>query len=67
MIHMQVIYLDLDLLDLRDPLVGVTLIVNYKHKLLTYRHFLTPLQQMPFENIVAKGEIAHNEQFLLLS
>ena len=24
------------------------------------------LQQMSFENIVAKGDIAHNEQFLLL-
>ena len=27
---------------------------------------LTYLPQLPFENIVTKGEIAHNEQFLLL-
>ena len=26
---------------------------------------LTHLQQIAFENIVGKGEIAHNEQFLL--
>ena len=26
-----------------------------------------PLQQTTFENIVAKGEIAHDEQFILLS
>ena len=32
----------------------------------TYRRFLRPLQQMTFKNIVAKEEIAHNEQFLLL-
>ena len=32
----------------------------------TYKHFLMPLQQMTFENIVAKIEIAHNEEFLLL-
>ena len=32
----------------------------------TYRHILMPLQQITFENIVAKGEISHNEQFLLL-
>ena len=31
-----------------------------------YRHFLVPLQQMTIENIVEKGEIAHDEQFLLL-
>ena len=28
-------------------------------------HFLTPLGNMPFQNTVGKGEIAHNEQFLL--
>ena len=28
--------------------------------------FLTPLQQMTFENIVAKSKISHNEQFHLL-
>ena len=27
---------------------------------------MDPLQQMTFENIVAKGEIAHHEQFLIL-
>ena len=32
----------------------------------SYRRFLTPLQQTAFENIVAKEEIAHDEQFLLL-
>ena len=32
----------------------------------TYRRFLMPLQQMTFENIVTKEEIAHNEQFRLL-
>ena len=32
----------------------------------TYRHFLTPLQQMTFENIVTKEEIAQDQQFLLL-
>ena len=31
-----------------------------------YRRFLTPLQQMTFENIVSKGENAHIEQILLL-
>ena len=31
-----------------------------------YRNFLTPLQHMIFENIVAKGRCAHNKQFLLL-
>ena len=29
----------------------------------TYRHFLTPLQQKTFENIVVKGKITHDEQF----
>ena len=33
----------------------------------TYRRFLTPLQQMTFESILTKSEIAHNEHFLLLS
>ena len=32
----------------------------------TYRRIMTLLQQMTFENIVTKGEIAQNEQFLLL-
>ena len=32
----------------------------------TFRHFLMPLQQNTFENTVTKGEIAQNEQFLLL-
>ena len=40
-------------------LTHVTLINN----LLSYRRFLTPLQQTTFENIVAKVEIAHKEQF----
>ena len=31
----------------------------------TQRHLLTPLGNKPFENTVGKGEIAHNEQFLL--
>ena len=31
-----------------------------------YRHFLTPLQQTTFENIVKKEEIAQIEQFLIL-
>ena len=31
----------------------------------TYRHLLTPLPQMTFENIVAKGDIAQNDKFLL--
>ena len=29
--------------------------------------FLAPLQQITFENIVAKGEIAQNKQFPLMS
>ena len=29
------------------------------------RHFLMPLQQMTFENTVAKGKIVQNKQFLL--
>ena len=32
----------------------------------TQWHLLTPLGSKPFENTVAKGEIAHNDQFLLL-
>ena len=32
----------------------------------TYKHFLVPLQETTFENIVVKGEIAHDEQFFLL-
>ena len=32
----------------------------------TRRHVLTPLQQTTFETIVRKGEIAQNEEFLLL-
>ena len=32
----------------------------------TCRHILTHHQQTAFENILAKEEIAHNEQFLLL-
>ena len=32
----------------------------------TYRRFLTPLQPTIFLNIVANGEIAHDEQFLIL-
>ena len=32
----------------------------------TYRRVLTHLQQTTFENIVTKGEIAQNKQFLLL-
>ena len=28
-------------------------------------HLLTPLGNKPFENTVGKGEIAHNEQYLL--
>ena len=31
-----------------------------------YKLFLTPLQQMTLEHIATKGEIAHDEQFLLL-
>ena len=31
----------------------------------TQWHLLTPLGNKPFENTVGKGEIAHNEQFLL--
>ena len=31
----------------------------------TCRHILTQQQQTTFENMVAKGEIAHDEQFLL--
>ena len=34
---------------------------------MTYRRILTHLQQMTFENIMAKGEIAHNMKFLLFS
>ena len=30
-----------------------------------HRPLLTPLGNKPFENTVGKGEIAHNEQFLL--
>ena len=30
-----------------------------------YRHILTNLEQMTFINIVAKGQIAYNEQFLI--
>ena len=33
---------------------------------LNCRHILTILEQMTFENIVAKGEIAYNEQFIHL-
>ena len=32
-----------------------------------YIHFLMPQLHISFENIVAKGEIAHNEQFLILT
>ena len=32
----------------------------------TYRRILTHLQQTTLENIVTKGEIAHDEQFPLL-
>ena len=32
---------------------------------LTYSHTITPLGNKPFENTVAKGEIACHEQFLL--
>ena len=32
---------------------------------LTHSHTMTPLGNKPFENTVAKGEIARNEQFLL--
>ena len=32
----------------------------------THRHILMHLQQATFENIVTKGEIAQNKQFLLL-
>ena len=43
--------------------------VRYFHSRLllfpTYRHILTHIQQMPFGNIVAKEEIAHDEQLLL--
>ena len=39
---------------------------NETERFPTHRHFLMPLQQTTFENIVAKGEIAHDEQFLLL-
>ena len=31
----------------------------------TCKHILEQWQQMTFQNIVAKGEIAHDEQFLL--
>ena len=41
--------------------------VSVCRNVLTYRHFLLPLQQMAIENVVKKGDIAHNEQFLLLS
>ena len=37
-------------------------------KCLTLSHTMTPfdtLRNKPFENTVGKGEIAHNEQFLL--
>ena len=30
------------------------------------RRFLMPLQQTKFENIVAKGKMANNEQFIIL-
>ena len=33
----------------------------------TCKCVMMPLQQTAFENIVAKGEIVHHEQFLLLS
>ena len=32
----------------------------------TYNHFVTPLQQTTFEDILTKGEVAQYEQFLLL-
>ena len=32
---------------------------------LTHSHTMTPLGNKPFKNTVGKGEIAHNEQFLL--
>ena len=32
---------------------------------LTLSHVQTPLQQADFENLVTKGEIAQNKQFLL--
>ena len=41
---------------LSRPLIQITLS--------RYRSFLTPLQQTTFENIVAKGEIDHKEQFV---
>ena len=37
-----------------------------KHNGRINRHILTNLQQTIFENIVTKGEIAQNKQFLLL-
>ena len=53
--------------------IRVPLFANHVHvcmyrinfRFYTYISFLTPLQQTTFENIVAKGESAHDEQFLL--
>ena len=38
---------------------------NIGYPIPTQRHLLTPVGNKPFENTAGKGEIAHNEQFLL--
>ena len=50
---------------LKDCMKGEVYIVHKTVKLPSSacRHILTHLQQTNFENIVAKGEIAQNEQF----
>ena len=42
--------------------------IDHQSRALTHSHTMTPFDasgKKPFENAVGKGEIAHNEQFLL--